>query len=146
MTFRNIRKLPPSQTAFAIPLEEGVKDQAKFNSEGYFETKKVALKRIQIPHRWNQTGRRPGVGEWIDTVRVIVVDRSPVTREWQAADNSTKTTKGRDMAIWIESSDSVGFSMGWSCTAYIKEADASKFLYWYPSGALAVVMDGEVSA
>lgn len=138
-------EIEPSQTAFVIPLEEGAKDQAKFNSESYFETKKVAMKRIQIPHRWNQTGRWSHQGEWIDTVRVIIVDRSPVTREWQAEDDSTKT-KGKDMAIWIESSDSVGFSMGWSCSAYIKEDDASKFLYWYPSGALAIVMDGEIRA
>ena len=54
--------------------------------------------------------------------------------------------KGKDTAIWIESADSVGFSMGWSCTAYIKEEDASKFLYWYPSGSLAQVMDGEIRA
>jgi regulator of protease activity HflC (stomatin/prohibitin superfamily) len=49
-----------------------------------------------------------------------------------------------DKAIWIESSDSVGFSMGFTCTTFIPEEDASRFLYWYPSGSLADVMDKEV--
>ena len=34
--------------------------------------------------------------------------------------------------------------MGFTCTAFIPEEDASKFLYWYPSGSLADVMDKEV--
>jgi regulator of protease activity HflC (stomatin/prohibitin superfamily) len=51
-----------------------------------------------------------------------------------------------DQAIWIESGDSVGFSMGFTCTSYISEDDAAKFLYWYPSGSLHDVMDREVRA
>jgi len=46
----------------------------------------------------------------------------------------------------VESSDSVGFSMGFTCTAFIPEDEAAKFLYWYPSGSLAGVMDTEVRA
>lgn len=34
--------------------------------------------------------------------------------------------------------------MGFTCTAFIAEAEAARFLYWYPSGSLATVMDGEV--
>src|SRR5207249_1372800 len=49
-----------------------------------------------------------------------------------------------DKAIWIESGDSVGFSMGFTCTAFISEDDAAKFLYWYPSGSLADMMDREL--
>ena len=50
----------------------------------------------------------------------------------------------KNQAIWIESADSVGFSMGFTCTAFIAEEDAAKFLYWYPSGSLDKVMDSEV--
>ena len=49
-------------------------------------------------------------------------------------------------AVWIESANSVGFSMGFTCTAFIPEDDAARFLYWYPSGSLADVMDKEVRA
>ena len=34
--------------------------------------------------------------------------------------------------------------MGFTCTAFISEDDAAKFLYWYPSGSLADVLDREV--
>jgi regulator of protease activity HflC (stomatin/prohibitin superfamily) len=36
--------------------------------------------------------------------------------------------------------------MGFTCTSYISEDDAAKFLYWYPSGSLHDVMDREVRA
>jgi hypothetical protein len=75
-------------------------------------------------------------------VRLIKVDRSPVTREWTA--DPTTGTSNKNQAIWIESSDSVGFSMGFTCTAFIPEESAAKFLYWYPSGSLAQVMDTEI--
>jgi regulator of protease activity HflC (stomatin/prohibitin superfamily) len=74
-------------------------------------------------------------------MKVIVVDRSPVTRNWEAGPNGSSKI---DQAIWVESSDSVGFSMGFNCTAFIKEEDTSGFLYWYSSGSLANVMDSEV--
>ena len=76
------------------------------------------------------------------------MNRSPVTREWTMpqgpAQNGTVARGLVDKAIWIESADSVGFSMGFTCTAFIAEDDAAKFLYWYPSGSLANVMDSEV--
>jgi hypothetical protein len=34
--------------------------------------------------------------------------------------------------------------MGFTCTAFIPEEQAAKFLYWYPSGSLAGLMDTEV--
>jgi len=78
----------------------------------------------------------------------VKVNRSPVTREWMTIDNATGSASRRpslnDKAIWIESADSVGFSMGFTCTAFISEEDAARFLYWYPSGSLAEVMDREV--
>jgi len=126
-----------SETAFVVPLEDGGDEQAKFQSVSYLESKKVALKRIQIVHRWNQTGRMSFTGEWIDKIRVVKVNRAPVTREWDAERDKTK-------AIWLESRDSVGFSTGFNCTAMIKEEDASKFLYWNRGGSLSDVMDSEI--
>jgi len=88
------------------------------------------------------------VGRWIRSVRLVKVNRSPVTREWMTGDNGQNSGPRRpganDRAIWIESADSVGFSMGFTCTAFISEEDAARFLYWYPSGSLAEMMDREV--
>jgi len=78
-------------------------------------------------------------------VRLVKVNRSPVTREWTTEQApSASGSRRNDKAIWIESGDSVGFSMGFNCTAFIAEDDAAKFLYWYPSGSLADVMDHEI--
>lgn len=132
------KEISNNETAFVIPLEGDVGNQAKFGSKEQLEKHKVATKRIEIPTRWNQTGRRVENGEYIPTVTVIVVDRSPITRNWEATD------KGKDNAIWVESSDSVGFSMGFNCTAFIKEEDTATFLYWYSSGSLSSVMDTEI--
>jgi hypothetical protein len=137
-------EIDTSETGFLIPLEGDSGSQAKFQSEEYLRALKVAAKRVQITHRWSQEGRFPNSGQWIPLVRLIKVNRSPVTREWTA--DAASGTAAKNQAIWIESSDSVGFSMGFTCTAFIPEEEAAKFLYWYPNGSLAHVMDTEVRA
>ena len=137
-------EIDTSETGFLIPLEGNSIVQAKFQSEEYLRQLKVAAKRVQITHRWSQEGRLPNTGHWIATVRLIKVNRSPVTREWTA--EAATGTAAKNQALWVESSDSVGFSMGFTCTAFIPEDEAARFLYWYPSGSLAGVMDAEVRA
>ncbi len=142
-------EIDTSETGFLIPLEGDATLQAKFQSEDYLKQRKVATKRVQITHRWSQEGRMTWNGRWIPTVRLVKVNRSPVTREWitsQGPASAGQALRGvaNDKAIWIESGDSVGFSMGFTCTAFIAEDEAARFLYWYPSGSLAEVMDHEV--
>jgi len=139
-------EIDTSDTGFLIPLEGDTTLQARFQSEDYLKQRKVAAKRVQITHRWSQEGRLPDSGRWIPMVRLVKVNRSPITREWTTAQTTTASgaIQRSDRAIWIESADSVGFSMGFTCTAFIPEDDAAKFLYWYPSGSLADVMDHEV--
>jgi len=143
-------EIDTSETGFLIPLEGDGTQQAKFQSEEYLKQRKVAAKRVQITHRWSQEGRISTDGRWIATVRLVKVNRSPVTREWmspgQTNGEGLRRPGQKDQAIWIESGDSVGFSMGFTCTAFISEDDAAKFLYWYPSGSLHEVMDREVRA
>lgn len=141
-------EIDTSETGFLIPLEGDGTQQAKFQSEDYLKQRKVAAKRVQILHRWSQEGRIANNGRWIPTVRLVKVNRSPITREWMSTENAQGVGSRRpaqaDKAIWIESADSVGFSMGFNCTAFISEEDAAKFLYWYPSGSLTEVMDREI--
>jgi len=133
-----------SETAFAFKVEGDSSKQAKFDSAEKLAANKVAAKRIQITHRWNQTGRWSHMGEWIPEMAVIKVERSPVTTQWESTGDLKN--KNRDNAIWVESADSVGFSSGFSLTAFIKEEDAAKFLYMYPHGGLKTVLDTEVRA
>jgi hypothetical protein len=141
-------EIDTSDTGFLIPLEGESGQQAHFQSEAYLRERKVAAKRIQITHRWSQEGRMGSDGRWIPAVRLIKVNRAPITREWTMSERNRTDNQHRpdlsDKAIWIESADSVGFSMGFTCTAFITEEDASRFLYWYPSGTLSDVMDREM--
>lgn len=137
-------EIDTSETGFLIPLEGDTKEQLAFESEDYLEDRKVATKRVQIVHRWVQTGRLYWTGDWMDMVRLVKVDRSPITREWTA--EATSGTSSENQAIWIESKDSVGFSVGFNCTAFIQEPDTAKFLYMYRSKSLADMMDTEIRA
>lgn len=134
-----------SQTAFLIPLVGDTNEQASFESEELLRNAKVATKEIQIPHRWVKTGRLPGDGEWRQSAKLIVVERTPVTREWNSSkDNGTSSV---NQAIYAESKESIGFSVGMNCSAQIyTEDDAVRFLYSYNNKSLSKIMDTEIRA
>lgn len=137
--------IEPHQTAFLIPLIGDTTNQASFESEEMLMQAKVSTKEIQIPHRWVQTGRRHWQGEYRDTMALIIVDRSPVTREWSSTDGVG--TSAVNQAIYAESSESIGFSAGMNCSAQIySEEDAVKFLYCYNNKPLSEIMDSEIRA
>lgn len=137
--------IEPHQTAFLIPLIGDTGNQASFESEELLMEAKVAAKEIQIPHRWVQTGRKYWRGEYRATMALIIVDRSPVTREWSSTDGVG--TSSANQAIYAESSESIGFSAGMNCSAQIySEEDAVKFLYCYNNKPLSEIMDSEIRA
>lgn len=137
--------IEPHQTAFLIPLIGDTTNQASFESEEMLIQAKVSTKEIQIPHRWVQTGRRYWRGEYRDTMALIIVDRSPVTREWSSTESVG--TSAVNQAIYAESSESIGFSAGMNCSAQIySETDAVKFLYCYNNKPLSEIMDSEIRA
>lgn len=137
--------IEPHQTAFLIPLIGDTSNQASFESEEMLMQAKVSTKEIQIPHRWVQTGRKHWMGEYRDTMALIIVDRSPVTREWSSTDGVG--TSAVNQAIYAESSESIGFSAGMNCSAQIySEEDAVKFLYCYNNKPLSEIMDSEIRA
>jgi hypothetical protein len=134
-----------NETMFVIPLVgENKENQAKLDSADYYNKQKVAVKQIQIPHRWLQTGRFEFEGTWIPSVAVIKVNRTPVTAEF-AVSNKNDAKKDAD-AIWVESADSVGFSTGFTVTGFIEEVDTALYLYRYPSSDLKSVIATEVRA
>ena len=138
-----IEEIKPNETAFVVPLEGATKkDQAQFMSLEYLEGAKVATKRVIIPVRERDIGRAWWSYEWIPTVKVIKVDRTPITREW-TAEKSTGTTKA-NQAIYVESKDSIGFGVGVNVTAMIQEEDAAQFLYAYAGKPLQLILDQNV--
>lgn len=138
-------EIEPSQTAFLVPLTGNTANQASFESEEMLSNALVATKRVQIPHEWVQTKRWSWQGEWRPTMKLIVVERKPETREWNTSkDNGTSVI---NQAIYAESKESIGFSVGMNCSAQIyTEQDAVKFLYSYNNTTLASIMDSEIRA
>jgi len=134
-------EVAPNETAFVIPLSGSKEEQEKFKSLDYLKSAKVSAKRIQIPTVQHDTGYGPGSYIWMPTVKVIKVDRSPITREWvvRRAGSSVK-----DQAIAVESLESIGFSAGATITVSIREEDAPQFLYYYFGKKLEDVMDQNV--
>ena len=125
--------IEPSQTAFLIPLTGQTSDQAKFNSAEFYENAKVPTKRISITQMVRKTGFFSS--EWIDSVKLIIVERKPESRHW-SLDNKTPIT--------AESRESIAFEAGVACTAQIDETDAATFLYRYNDKPLAAIMDDEI--
>lgn len=103
---------------------------------------KVAAKRIQstsfMPMCWNLYSS----GKWIKTVRVIKVDRAPITREWTKEKERSSTT--HDDAFRIESKESIEWYQGVTVSASISEENAAKFLYNYSGKTLEYVLDNNV--
>jgi hypothetical protein len=132
-----------NETAFVIPLEgESKSGQAKFFSEEYLKENKVPTKRISLSQRKKTTGRWSWNYEWIPTVTVITVDRSPITREWTS--DATSGTSNKNQALYVESADSIGFGVGIIISASILEEDTPRFLYRYGGKPLADIIDNNV--
>lgn len=138
------KEVRPNETAFLIPLEGGAgpADGVRFDSAEYLNARKVAAKRVVIPTRQRSLGRAWFDYEWIPTALLVVVDRTPVTREWSSPPDGTSSTK--DDTLHMETKDSIGFRIGATVTAHVEEADAASFLYNYSGKALADVIDTEV--
>lgn len=140
------QQIAPNETAFLVPLEGERDKQVKFDSEEFLEKNKISVGRIEIPKKWRPTGFLWIDGEYIPELILIKVDRAPVTVQWQCSvdPNGRPIRRQGDDSIWIESQDSVGFSIGFNVSAYIEAPNASKFLYMYAGRALKDVMDTEV--
>lgn len=134
-----IEEIANNETGFVIPLEGDGLSQAKFDSIEFLEAKKVPGKRVSLAQRKQKTRRGWGGYKYIPTEKLIKVSRAPVAREWTLAGETG--TSPQNQAIEVESLESIGFAVGMAITASIEEPNTAKFLYYFPSGSLELVMD-----
>lgn len=134
-------EIKPNETAFLVPMYGANKsDQKKFMSIDYLEQNKVAQKLIIIPSEKVDLGAH--TYECLPTMKVITVDRTPVTREWTAEGKTGTSTQNQ--AISVESVESINFGIGTTITVMIKEEDAAKYLYYYAGAPLPTIVDQNV--
>jgi regulator of protease activity HflC (stomatin/prohibitin superfamily) len=123
------RNILPNQSAFLIPaVGDNKASQGQFGSAEYLDSKKVAAKRVQIPHV-----KLENSGLWsnfyVPAATLIIVDRTPFYREWTNA--SDKGTSKDKQGFTCESKDSLNVTTAIAISATVAEADAHKFLYWF---------------
>jgi hypothetical protein len=126
----------PNESAFWVPDVGDNKDsQGQFDSESYLAANKLAVKRFIVPHTKLQ-----GSGSFFDFYvpagRLIIVDRTPFSREWVAGNRGTSA---RDESFPCQSKEGLDISVGVSIGASVLETNAAKYLYRF--GVLAPAGD-----
>ena len=119
----------PNQSAFWVPDTGANKDtQAQFESESYYNERKVASKRFVVPHaKLGGTGGFLGWDYYVPTGRLYIVDRTPYSREWVAG--AARGTSNKDESFPCQSKDGLNIRTGVSIGTSVSEDNAAKFLY-----------------
>ncbi len=117
----------PNESAFWIPDAGANKDsQSQFDSEDYLKANKVAVKRFVVPH-----AKLSGTGAFFDyyvpSGRLIIVDRTPFSREWVAA--TDRGTSHKNESFPCQSKEGLNIGIAVSAGASVLEANAAKYLY-----------------
>jgi hypothetical protein len=119
----------PNQTAFWVPDAGANKDsQAQFESEAYYNERKIAAKRYIIPHaKLSNSGGYYGWDYYVPTGRLYIVDRTPYSHEWVKSSN--RGSSNGDQSFPCQTKEGLNVTAGVSVAASVTEEDAAKFLY-----------------
>ncbi len=117
----------PNESAFWIPDAGANKDgQAQFESEAYLNANKIPLKRFIVPHTKLQ-GSGGFFDFYVPSGRLIIVDRTPYSREW--VDATDRGTSKKKEGFPCQTSEGLNVTVGISIGASVPEANAAKYLY-----------------
>lgn len=127
----------PSESAFFIPDVGANKDsQASFGSEQYLKENKIAAKRFLVPHvKLPATGGYFEGDFYVPAGRLIILDRTPVNREWVSA--SHRGTSNKDESFPCQTAEGLDYKVGIAISSFVTEDSAAKFLYWFGVNAPA---------
>jgi hypothetical protein len=122
----------PNQSAFWIPEVGAVKDkQVQIDSEAFLNENKVQLNRFQVPHQ-KLTGSAgnsvfSGWDYYVPAGRLIIVDRTPFSREW--VDSSDRGTSAKKEGFPCQSKEGLNVTVGVALGASVSQANAAKYLF-----------------
>jgi hypothetical protein len=128
----------PNQSAFWIPEVGAVKDkQVQVDSEAFLNENKVQLNRFQIPHQKlaGSAGSSifAGWDYFVPAGRLIIVDRTPFSREW--VDAAERGTSAKKEGFPCQSKEGLNVTVGVALGASVSQANAAKYLFRF--GVLA---------
>lgn len=117
----------PNESAFWVPdVGDNKSSQVKFGSEEYFQANKIAAKRFVIPHtKLENSGLFSNF--YVPAGRLIIVDRTPYSREW--VDASNKGTSSKHEGFPCQSKEGMNITVGIAIGVSVLEDNAAKFLY-----------------
>ena len=138
-------KATPDQTQQKLnEAEEKLSPEQKKLLQEY-RAKRVFAKRYNIATRSRSLSAASGVTgniEYIDTVSVIDIDRSPVSRTWTAS--KTTGTSPTNQALAFESKDSVNFSMCATMQCHVEDEDSYLYRLFYSTKSLSEIADSDI--
>lgn len=119
----------PNESAFFVPdVGDNKSSQTSFDSEQYLEEKRIPAKRFTIPH-----AKLSGSAFWSDYYvpagRLIVVDRTPYSREWVSS--ADRGSAAKDEGFHCQSSEGLDVTVGVAIGTSVHEESAAKFLYHF---------------
>jgi hypothetical protein len=122
----------PNQSAFWIPEVGAVKDkQVQVDSEAFLNENKVQLNRFQIPHQKlaGSAGNSVFAGwdYFVPAGRLIIVDRTPFSREW--VDAQERGTSVKKEGFPCQTKEGLNITVGVALGASVSPANAAKYLF-----------------
>ncbi|HEY6259291.1 MAG TPA: SPFH domain-containing protein [Xanthobacteraceae bacterium] len=122
----------PNQSAFWIPEIGATKDkQVQVDSEAFLNENKVQLNRFQIPHQKlaGSAGNSVFAGwdYYVPAGRLIIVDRTPFSREW--VDAAERGTSVKKEGFPCQSKEGLNVTVGVALGASVSQANAAKYLF-----------------
>lgn len=116
----------PNESAFWIPdVGDNKNSQVRFDSEEYLRANKIPIKRFIVPHT-----KLSGSGAFFDFFvpagRLIIVDRTPFSREW--VKDAHRGTSTRDESFPCQTKEGIDIRVGISIGTSVVEDDAPKYL------------------
>ncbi|MHB8483888.1 MAG: hypothetical protein ACYDBV_14345 [Nitrospiria bacterium] len=121
----------PNESAFWVPSQgDNLDNQQQLDTEAYYEKRKISTKFFAIPHQ-KLSGSAgysmfSGYDFYVPTGRLILVDRTPQSREWAKPGRGTSKT---DESFPCQSNEGLDITVEVSISASVDEQSASKFLY-----------------
>lgn len=118
----------PNESAFWIPDVGANKDtQAQAPTEDYYNANKIFVKRYIVPHaKLSGSGGWSNWDSYVPTGRLIIVDRTPYSREWvDAKDRGTSVVK---QGFPCQSKEGLNITTGISIGVHVEDDNAAKYL------------------
>jgi len=125
--------IPPNSTAFWIPDQGNTQaNQQQTDDASFYNSHTVPGKIFIVPHSIFQNSG--GVHAWdadyyVPDGRLILVDRTPVSREWTSAEGTGTSTQNQGFEC--QSNDGLTIKTAMTAIVSIQPQDAATYLYYF---------------